>query len=116
MKKKSTSVLDILGISSAGLCMIHCLLFPVLSILPFAFQNNHWIDVGFACIGMFVVSKIVRTETTNSVKIILTMAICLVIIGVFIEIMWKINNQMVLIGGLTMIIGHILNYRSHSKQ
>lgn len=115
MKKQSIAILDILGISSASLCLIHCLIFPLLSIIPFGFSNNHWIDVFFACIGMFVVSKIVRSKTSKKVKLILITSITIVIIGVVLENIWDLNTKMVLIGGIGMIIGHILNYESHSK-
>lgn len=115
MKKESIAVLDILGISTASLCLVHCLLFPLLSIIPLGLSNNHWIDVFFVVIGMFVVSKIVRSKASKKVKIILTSSITVVIIGVFLEIIWDINTKMVLIGGIGMIIGHLLNYKSHLK-
>ncbi|CAD0000806.1 MerC domain-containing protein [Flavobacterium salmonis] len=115
MKKQSIVVLDILGISSASLCLVHCLLFPILSIIPFGFSDTHWIDIFFACIGMFVVSKIVMGKTAKKVKLILTASITAIIIGVVLEIIWKINTQMILIGGVGMIIGHLLNYKLHSK-
>jgi hypothetical protein len=115
MKKQSIAVLNILGISSASLCLVHCLLFPILSIIPLGFSNNHWIDVFFACIGMFVVSKIVMSKTSKKIKLVLFVSIIIVIIGVVLEIIWGINTKMVLIGGIGMIIGHLLNYKSHSK-
>jgi hypothetical protein len=115
MKKQSIAVLNILGISSASLCLVHCLLFPILSIIPLGFSNNHWIDVFFACIGMFVVSKIVMSKTSKKIKLVLFVSIIIVIIGVVLEIIWDINTKMVLIGGIGMIIGHLLNYKSHSK-
>jgi hypothetical protein len=115
MKKQSIVVLDILGISSASLCLIHCLVFPILSIIPFGFSDTHWIDIFFACIGMFVVSKIMMSKTSKKVKFVLASSITIVIIGVVLEIIWKIKTQMILIGGIGMIIGHLLNYKSHSK-
>ncbi|MBF4519064.1 MerC domain-containing protein [Flavobacterium sp. ANB] len=115
MKKQSIVVLDILGISSASLCLIHCLLFPILSIIPFGFSDTHWIDIFFACIGMFVVSKILMSKTSKKVKLILATSIAIIIIGVVLETIWKINTQMILIGGIGMIIGHFLNYKLHSK-
>lgn len=115
MKKHSIVVLNILEISSPSLCLIHCFIFPILSIIPLGYSNNLWIDVFFACIGMFVVSKIARSKTTKIVKLILITSISVVITGVVLEIIWKINTQMVFIGGVGMIIGHLLNYKTHSK-
>ncbi len=115
MKKQPLMVLDVLGISSASLCMIHCLLFPLLSIIPFGFSNNHWIDVFFACIGMFVVSKVILSSATTLVKIILCCAITLIIGGVVLELLFNRDNSLIIIGGLLMIFGHILNFKTHSR-
>lgn len=111
-KNKSIAFLDILGISSATLCLIHCLIFPILSVIPLKFSNNHWIDVLFACIGMFVVSKIVMSDTTRLVKTILFIAIVTIITGVVIELLYDIITPMVSIGGTGMIIGHLLNFKT----
>lgn len=115
MKKQSIIVLDILGISTASLCLVHCLVFPILSIIPFGFSDTHWIDILFACIGMFVVSKILMSKTSKKVKLILAASITIILFGIVLEIIWKINTQMILIGGIGMIIGHLLNYKLHSK-
>jgi hypothetical protein len=115
MKLKPTSVLDILGISSATICLLHCLIFPLITIFPFAFVQNHYIDTAFACIGMFVVSKIVLSNASFKVKIILSCSIILVIIGVCLEILLDFESWFILIGGLGMIIGHLLNFKNHKK-
>jgi hypothetical protein len=112
LKHKSIVFLDILGISSGGLCLFHCLIFPVLSIIPIRFSDNHWIDVFFACIGIVVVSKIVRKGAVNKVKLILIFSISVVIIGVVLEIMQNLDTALVLIGGVGMIVGHLVNYKS----
>ncbi|SNB43832.1 MerC mercury resistance protein [Flavobacterium psychrophilum] len=113
MKKRTTVILDILGISSATLCLIHCLLFPIITILPLGLSHNHWVDLFFACIGMFVVSKIILSNTTKLVKIILSLSISIIIVGVVIELLCNRNTYLVIIGGIIMIIGHYLNYKSH---
>lgn len=110
LKNKSTAFLDVLGISSASLCLVHCLIFPVLSIIPIGLSNNHWIDVFFACIGMFIVSKIIMSDSTRLVKTILSIAIVTITTGVVIELLYDISTPMVLIGGTGMIIGHLLNF------
>ena len=116
MKKESIVTLDIIGISSASMCMVHCFLFPILSIFPFGFSENHWIDVFFACIGMLVVSKIARSKAPKKVKLILITSISIVMVGVALELVWEVESKMILIGGIGMIIGHYCNYKSHSKK
>jgi asparagine N-glycosylation enzyme membrane subunit Stt3 len=116
MRKQSIAILDILGISSASLCLAHCFLFPILSVIPFGLSHNHWVDVFFVCIGMFVVSKILHSEASKKVKIILTVSLSIVLVGVVLEIVWQIDTAMVLIGGLGMIIGHFLNFKHHKSE
>jgi hypothetical protein len=116
MKKQSTGILDVIGISSASLCMVHCLIFPILSVFTFGFSNAHWIDILFACIGMFVVSKILISKTSKTVKLILFVSILTIINGVALEVIYSIETNWIVIGVLGMIIGHLFNYKSHSKK
>ncbi|WP_395058956.1 MerC domain-containing protein [Flavobacterium sp.] len=112
MKLKPTSILDILGISSATICLAHCLIFPLLTILPIGFIQNYWLVVAFACIGMFIVSKIILSNTTKKIKIILGFSILLVIIGVILEIILNNDLCLILIGGIGMITEHLLNFNN----
>lgn len=113
MKNNTKSIYDIIGISSATLCLIHCLVFPLLAIIPFGFSDNIWIDTFFACISMFVVSKILRSNATKKIKWILGISVIFIIISVVIETFFKVNSGLLYIGGLGMIVGHFLNYNSH---
>ena len=115
MKSKATSILDLIGISSATICLIHCLVFPILTILPLGISGNHWVDLAFACIGMFVVSKIVMSDASRVVKIVLSISITLVIIGVSIDLLYHLETNLVVIGGLLMLVGHYLNFKTHFK-
>ncbi len=111
MNIKPTSILDVLGISSASICLAHCLLFPMLTILPIGFIHNQWIDIAFACVGMFVVSKIILSKTSLKVKYVLGISVLFVITGVILEMFLGEDYWLVLIGGFGMIYGHILNFK-----
>lgn len=113
MKKQSTIVFDLLGISSATLCLIHCLVFPLLTILPMGFTGNHYLDLFFAFISFCVVVKIIFSTSPLLVKVLLSCSIITVIVGVILEAFLAINSPLVLIGGIGMIIGHLINYKSH---
>lgn len=113
LRNKSIIFLDILGISSASLCMVHCLIFPILSVFPFGFSNTYWIDIFFACISMFVVSKIILSNTSILVKTILSISILIIISGVVLELLFAIATPLVVIGGAGMILGHMLNFNTH---
>ncbi len=113
MKIKPTTFLDIIGISSATICLAHCLIFPILTIFPITFINNNYVDTAFACIGMFVVSKIILSNSPQKIKIISGCSIILVVFGVILESVFNKDSWLILIGGIVMIVGHILNYKSH---
>ncbi|TCN55410.1 MerC domain-containing protein [Flavobacterium circumlabens] len=110
---KKTTPYDILGISSATLCLIHCIVIPLLTIIPFGLTDNYIVDLFFACIGLIVVSKILMSEATNTVKIILTISIFIIFVSILLEIAFDIDFGLILFGGIGMIIGHIINFKSH---
>jgi hypothetical protein len=115
MKKRTTALYDILGISSAAVCLVHCLVFPLLTILPLGLSHHPFIDVTFASIGLFAVFRI-RRKATVLVGGILIGSMALVWIGILSEIILDVHSDLILIGGIGMIIGHLVNYRSHSKK
>lgn len=112
---KTTKAYDILGISSASLCLIHCMIFPLFTIIPFGFSDNCFIDCLFCCIGMLVVSKILMSDSPKKVKITLGLSIVLVVTSVVLEMMFNIHSGLLYIGGLGMIVGHYLNFKEHNK-
>ena len=63
MKKTTTPFYDILGISSATICLVHCLVFPLLTILPLGLSHNPIIDLLFATIGLFAIFKIIKKSS-----------------------------------------------------
>jgi hypothetical protein len=52
--------MDILGISSKSLCLIHCLLLPLLTVLPIGLTHNPYIDLLFACVGLYAVINSIK--------------------------------------------------------
>lgn len=114
-QNKKTVTYDILGISSALLCLIHCLIFPLFVLIPFSFSDDYIIDTFFACIGMFVVSKILMSNTSKTIKFILGISILFVIVSVVVEILYKTHSDLIFVGGIGMIIGHFLNFIAHKN-
>lgn len=114
MKKSTTPLYDILGISSAGICLIHCLVFPLLAILPLGLSHNPYIDLLFATIGLFAIIKI--TKDSNLLVIsILIISMALIWISVLCELLLDLHTNLIFIGGIGMIVGHFLNYRNHKS-
>ena len=114
MKKTTTSIYDILGISSATICLVHCLVFPLLTILPLGLSHNPIIDLLFAGIGLFAIFKIIK-KTNLLVSGVLIISMSLIWISILTEIFLDIHLDLIFIGGIGMIIGHFLNYKSHKK-
>ena len=110
---KKTTPYDIMGISSATLCLIHCIVFPLFALIPFGFSDDNIVDTFFACIGMFVVSKILMSDARRIIKLILGISIVLIVVSVLLEIAFEINTGLIFVGGIGMIIGHYLNFKSH---
>ena len=115
MKKTSTSFYDILGISSATICLVHCLVFPLLTILPLGLSHNPFIDLFFAVIGWIAVFKIIK-KSNLLVATILIISIALIWISILSEIILDIHLDLIFIGGIGMIIGHLLNYKLHKNK
>ena len=113
MKLKSTSILDILGISSATICLIHCFVFPLSTIFQFGFIDNPWTDIAFASIGIFVISRILMSNADIKIKLILLFSILIIIVGIILEIIFRKDSWLILVGGTGMIIGHIINLKTH---
>jgi hypothetical protein len=116
MKSKPISITDILGISSATLCLVHCLVFPVITFFSMSFSHAGWINTSFATISFLLFLKVLMGQTQKYIKWILGFSIALVIAGVVLELVFNRESVISVLGGFGMIIGHALNYRSHSHK
>ena len=114
MKKSTTPFYDILGISSATICLVHCLVFPLLTILPLGLNHNPIIDLLFATIGLFAILKIIK-KSSLLISAILIISMALIWISVLTELFLDIHLDLIFIGGIGMIIGHLLNYKMHKN-
>jgi hypothetical protein len=115
MKKTTPFSKDILGITSAGLCLIHCLIFPLLTILPLGLSHNPYVDLIFGLIGLFAVLKIIKSASLG-VTVLLLVSITLIIISVLVEIFLDYHSNLLFIGGIGMILGHLINYSNHKNR
>ena len=115
MKKTTPFSMDILGITSAGLCLIHCLIFPLLTILPLGLSHNPYVDLIFGLIGLFAVLKIIKSASLG-VTVLLLVSITLIIISVLVEIFLDYHSTLLFIGGIGMILGHLINYSNHKNR
>lgn len=115
MKKLSTPFYDILGISSATICLVHCLIFPLLTILPLGISHNPFIDLLFASVGLFAILKIIK-KSSLLVSSVLVVSMGLIGISILAELFLEIHVDLIYFGGIGMVIGHLINYKFHKKQ
>ncbi|MBS7232891.1 MerC domain-containing protein [Flavobacterium psychroterrae] len=115
MKKSTTPFYDILGISSATICLVHCLVFPLLTVLPLGLSHNSFIDLLFATMGLFAIFKIIK-KTSILISSILIISMALIWISVLTELFLDIHLDLIFIGGVGMIIGHLFNYKFHKNR
>ncbi|MCP2026317.1 hypothetical protein L1276_001461 [Flavobacterium sp. HSC-32F16] len=115
MKKTTSSLYDILGISSAAMCLIHCLIFPLLTILPLGISHNPIIDLAFASIGLFAILKITK-KSSLLVSSILIVSMSLIWISILTDLFLEIHLDLIYFGGAGMIIGHLINYKNHKNR
>ncbi|MDD2675059.1 MerC family mercury resistance protein [Flavobacterium sp. Sr18] len=114
MKKTTSLKMDILGISSAGLCLLHCLIFPLLTILPLGLSHNPYIDLAFATVGLWAVLNIIK-KASLIVALLLLTSITLIFLSVFIDIFLDYHTNLLIVGGIGMILGHLINYSNHKN-
>lgn len=113
MKTQISKSLDYIGISSATLCLIHCLLFPLLAIIPIGISHNHWIDLLFVMIGLYAVVKILKTNVQKYIKAILLISISSIFFSIIYTIITHEHTIIMYLAGIGMILGHVLNLKKH---
>lgn len=110
MKSK---VFDMIGLSAAVLCLIHCLLFPVLMIIPLGIEHDVYIDAGFLLIGAAIVYRITGSLQSKRLKLTFWTAIGFITASVLLDMLFHIHSPLIYIGALLLIIAHIINFRNH---
>ncbi|MBL3547793.1 MULTISPECIES: MerC domain-containing protein [Chryseobacterium] len=110
MKSK---ILDAVGISAAVLCLIHCIVFPLLMIIPLGISHNPYIDLAFLIIGALVVFRITRQITNRRLKFLFWASILLISISVLADFIFEIHIPLIYVGAAGLITGHIINFKNH---
>jgi hypothetical protein len=106
-------ILDTVGISAAVLCLIHCIVFPLLMILPLGITHNHYIDLLFLLIGAVVVVRVTRKMKMLWLKLLFWLSILLIAVSVFADMVFEVHLPLIYIGAVGLIGGHIFNFRTH---
>lgn len=110
MKSK---ILDAVGISAAVLCLIHCIVFPLLLIVPLGISHNPYIDLAFLCIGTVVVFRVTKKITNRWLKFLFWISVTLIFISVLTDLIFEIHIPLIYLGTAGLIAGHIINFKNH---
>lgn len=107
---------DLLGISAAGLCLIHCLLFPLLMVLPMGISHNAYIDLCFLSIGIWPVYRVIKENPPVYLKVWLIGSLTLIGVSVLLDILFHIHSVLIYMGAAGLITGHFTNFKLHSHE
>ncbi len=110
MKSK---ILDAVGISAAVLCLIHCIIFPLLLIVPLGISHNPYIDLAFLCIGTRVVFRVTQKIDNRRLKLLFWVSIALIFISVLTDIIFEVHIPLIYVGTAGLITGHLINFKNH---
>ena len=110
MKSK---LLDTIGISAAALCLIHCLVFPLLLLLPLGLSHNPFVDLVFLIIGAVVVYRITRDPNIGRIRYLFWLSIGLISVSVFADLIWETHLPLIYAGAVGLTSGHIINFKNH---
>lgn len=110
MKSK---ILDAVGISAAALCLIHCIVFPLLMIIPLGISHNPYIDLAFLIIGAVVVYRITRNMDSKWLRFLFWASIILISVSVLADLIFEIHIPLIYAGAVGLITCHIINFKNH---
>ncbi len=109
----NSKLFDWLGISAAVLCLIHCLVFPILIIIPLGLEHDAYIDAAFLLIGAVVVFRITRNMVSKKLKFTFWLAIVLIAVSVLLDLLFHIHSPLIYFGAAVLITAHIINFKNH---
>lgn len=108
--------LDWLGMAAAGLCLIHCLVFPFWVLLSSLVPHNHYVDLAFLLIGAWPVINILLKDGPKNIKILLATSLALVATAVAIEFLLHIHSVLIYFGAIGLIGGHLGHWKTGRTQ
>ncbi|SDI51759.1 MerC mercury resistance protein [Chryseobacterium taeanense] len=109
-----TKILDYIGISAAVACLIHCILFPLLMIIPIGISHNPYIDLVFLLIGATVVYRVTKRISSFWLKALFWASISLISISVGLDFIFHIHSELIFAGAAGLITAHFINFKKHN--
>ena len=113
-RTSGTAVIDGSAITLSTLCLIHCLLLPILSAtLPVAgvLAEAEWLHRGFILAAVpFSAIALTSRQLSWPAGLLIVFGFAFLIAGAFIEALHDYEVQLTVIGSLALASGHILRW------
>lgn len=106
-------ILDAVGISAAVLCLIHCIVFPLLLVIPLGISHNSYIDFAFLLIGAVVVYRVTRTIKNRRLQFLFWASLFLISVSVLADFIFEIHLPLIYLGAAGLITAHLINFKRH---
>ncbi|MEO1304363.1 MAG: MerC domain-containing protein [Pseudomonadota bacterium] len=119
-RRTSAALIDGSAITLSSLCLIHCLLLPVMAAtLPIAgvLAEAEWLHRAFILFALpFSAIALTSRNITWPIGLLIVFGFGSLVAGGFIEALHDYEVQLTVIGGLALAMGHILRLtRAHSS-
>ena len=118
----SPNALDISAIAVSGLCLVHCLSLPLLSVvLPMAgvFGEAEWLHQLFVLAALFITTiAIVQTrpvEGQREFAVIATIALAILLSAAFLEALHDFETILTVAGASLLALAHGLRWQRRTK-
>lgn len=111
--KYNSKTYDILGVSAALLCLIHCIIFPLLIFIPIGISHNPYIDLTFLLPGIWSVYKTTRRNDSILVKYLLWISVAVIAGSVLAHLFFHWHSPLMYAGAAGLISGHLINWKNH---
>lgn len=108
-EESGRSLSDIVGISSAVLCLIHCMVLPLVTTLSTSFFSSEAFCYAFLALGLFAVIKTARHTHLTQIKVGLWIGFTILTFAVLTEEIFTWSIVANVIGATILVMSHIAN-------
>ncbi len=113
---------DAAAISLSGLCLIHCLVLPLLAaFVPVlgVYAEMEWVHKGLviaaAPISLFALTRTEPGGGRIGFGVLMALGLGLLVTGAFVEALHDYEVQLTVAGALTLSIAHLFRWVSHRR-
>lgn len=109
--KPSTNRADLVGIINTSLCMVHCLLTPILLAFLGSAEWLHDLSYLFLFLSFYAIWEATQHSTNSKVLSIIWLSFALLSVSILFEEDFKWLHYLNYVASIGIIGGHILNIR-----